>query len=83
MILVLIQSLQQNVLNVEVRTQFVSTFDQNSLFPHITLDEILEVEFNLSLHLHLPYFDNMDYYQFIWIFERLKKHIKENNEKSQ
>jgi hypothetical protein len=65
---------------VEVRTQFVLPFDQTSLFPRIPLDNILEIEFYLSLYLHIPYFDNLDYYQFLWKYERLNRHFKEKEE---
>jgi hypothetical protein len=60
--------------------KYPSPFDQSSLFPNIGLDEILEIEFHLGMLLHIPYFDDMDYLQFIWKHERLNKYIKDSAE---
>lgn len=50
------------------------------MFPSITLDDILEMEFDIGLLLHIPFFDDLDFYQFQWKFERLQKHKRDLNE---
>lgn len=50
------------------------------MFPSITLDDILEMEFDVGLLLHIPFFDDLDFYQFQWKFERLQKHKRDLNE---
>ena len=67
---------------MEVRTQFKLPFDQSSLFPSLTLDTILEVEFNLSLHLHMNNFNDIEFNEFMWKYERLVKHFKDKEEQA-
>jgi hypothetical protein len=38
------------------------------------------MEFDIGLLLHIPFFDDLDFYQFQWKFERLQKHKRDLNE---
>ena len=67
--------------NAERSTKFQLPFATTSLFPSISIDEILEVEFQLGLELHIPYFNDMDYFEFIWKYERLNKYKVEKSGK--
>ena len=56
-------------------------FAPNSFFPNISLNDILEYEFQISYAMRIPFFhfDEMEFYEFIWFFERLAKQKKEES----
>jgi hypothetical protein len=39
------------------------------------------MEFALGFHLSISVFDNLDFFQFEWKFDRVQKHIKEENDR--
>ena len=44
------------------------------------LDDILELEFQLAYNLNIPFgFGQMEYYEFVWFFERLIEERKKEN----
>jgi len=48
------------------------------------LNDILEIEFQIGYYMKImPKFDNMEFFELIWLYERLaakKKEEKENNQ---
>lgn len=51
-------------------------------FPNISLNDILELEFQLSYNMHIPFeFDNKEFYEFIFLYERLVQERKNENER--
>lgn len=59
--------------------RYLPAFNPISLFPDISLDEILELEFNLGMYLNIPYFDNIDWYDMEWKNSRLLKFLEKKN----
>lgn len=37
------------------------------------------MEFEIGMFLHIPIFEEMDFYQFQWKFDRIQKHKKQLN----
>ena len=62
--------------------RYPPAFNPISLFPDISLDEILEIEFTLGMHLNIPYFDNIDWYDMEWKYNRTLKFIEKKNNPS-
>lgn len=53
----------------------------NSFFLNVPLNEILEREFQLSYNMGIPFdYDNKEYYEFVWLYERLVDQRKQENE---
>ena len=48
----------------------VLRFEQNSSFPNISSNYILEQQFVCSIKLHMPPNDNMSYYELDWFYSR-------------
>lgn len=47
-------------------------FTPTSFFPRLQLTDILEIEFQMTYALGIPFsYNNMEYYEFIWRYERL------------
>ena len=58
-----------------------SRFTPNSFFPNIKLNDILEIEFQISNALGIPFeYNDMEYYEFVWRYERLVEERKKENE---
>lgn len=63
---------------VEVRPKRGSRFEKNSLFPHISLQNLHEMEFQISDEMKIPMnFDHMDFLQFCWLHNRVLRKVKE------
>lgn len=53
-------------------------------FPNIKLNEILEIEFQFGYALGiLPSFNEMEFYELIWLYERMAEQRKKENEDQQ
>lgn len=63
-------------------TRYQLAFDRSFFFPDIGLDDILEMEFQLSLHLHIPYFNHLEFFEVEKKFARLQEHFKMIQEKT-
>lgn len=51
---------------------------KTSLFPTISIEEILEIEFKIAYNLKVkPDFNEKDWPEFVWLYERLAKQINE------
>ena len=47
----------------------------------MNLDDILELEFQMTYSLNIPFdYNDMEYYEFVWRFERLVTERKRENE---
>jgi hypothetical protein len=58
-------------------------FAPNSLFPNISLNDRLEIEFQFAYNMGIPFeFDNKEFFEFIWLFERLSDQRKKENEQT-
>lgn len=57
----------------------------SSFFLNVPLNKILELEFQLGYNVGIPFnFDNKEYYEFVWLYERLvEQRQKENESKRQ
>lgn len=75
----LVRRLKYIVISVKKSTIYHSPFDKISFFPSISLDDVLEMEFEIGMFLHIPIFEEMDFYQFQWKFDRIQKHKKQLN----
>lgn len=54
-----------------------------SLFPNISLNEILEIEFQYSYAMKIkPDFNNMEFFELIWFYERLSEQRQKENEEA-
>ena len=52
-------------------------FAPTSFFPKIQLDDILELEFQISYNLDIPFeYNDKEYYEFVWMFDRLVQQRK-------
>jgi len=52
-----------------------------SLFPNIPINDIFEIEFRLGYYFKCsPEFNEMDFHQFNWQYERLSKELKDNGD---
>ena len=70
------------VWNVEDLPRWGLRFAQNSFFPSVPLNDILELEFQLAYAMSIPIeFDNKEYFEFIWFYERLAEQRKKENER--
>lgn len=59
-------------------------FARNSLFPHLSLNDILEVEFQFGLAMGIsPSFNDWEFFELIWKFERMVEQRKKENEEAQ
>jgi hypothetical protein len=59
-------------------------FGKNSLFPNISLSDILELEFQLGYSMGIkPNFNDMEFFEFIWMYERMGEQRKKENEQQQ
>lgn len=59
-------------------------FAKTSLFPSISYDEILELEFMMSYRLNIPFeYNNKEFYELVWLYERLGRQIEEENQRQQ
>ena len=59
-------------------------FDRTSFFPNIELNDILEREFQISYNMNIPFdYNKMEYYEFVWYFERLVKARNDENSEAQ
>jgi len=59
-------------------------FVKTSLFPSISYDEILELEFMMSYRLNIPFeYNNKEFYELVWLYERLGRQIEEENQRQQ
>ena len=57
---------------------------KTSLFPNISYDEILELEFMMSYKLNIPFeYNNKEFYEIVWLYERLGRQIQEENQRQQ
>lgn len=67
---------------MEVRPMREFRFVPTSLFPHIDLQSILEMEFKISETLGIPLnFDDMDFLQFHWRYRRVLEKIQADNKR--
>ena len=58
-----------------------SRFTPTSFFPSIELNDILEIEFQLTKALTIPFdYNKWEYYEFVWRFERLVDDRNAENE---
>ena len=56
-------------------------FEKTSLFPHIDLVSLFEMEFKISEVLHIPLnFDDMDFLEFSWMYRRVLEKIKKQQD---
>ena len=56
-------------------------FTPTSFFPNLNLNDILEIEFQLTYNLNIPFeYNHMEYYEFVWLFERLVEERKKESE---
>lgn len=56
-------------------------FTPTSFFPRIELNDILEIEFQLTKALTIPFdYNKWEYYEFVWRFERLVDDRNSENE---
>lgn len=56
-------------------------FVPTSFFPNIELNDIWEREFQLSYTMNIPFdYDHMEFYEFVWRFERLVEERKREND---
>ena len=56
-------------------------FTPSSFFPALNLNEILELEFQMTNALHIPFdYNQWEYYEFVWRFERLVDERNKENE---
>jgi hypothetical protein len=74
MLLVVIQIVRRSA-------RYLPAFNPISLFPDISLDEILEIEFTLGMNLNIPYFDNIDWYEMEWKYNRFLKFLESKTQK--
>lgn len=52
-------------------------FNLSSFFPKIELNQILEYEFSIGYTIGIPIeFNNKEYYEFVWLYERLVEEKK-------
>lgn len=60
-------------------------FTATSLFPNLSLNDLLEIEFSISYKMNIPFdYNNKEFYELVWIYERLAEEIKtENNRQSE
>ena len=50
----------------------------------MNLSDVLELEFQLAYNLNIPFgFNQMEYYEFVWFFERLVEERKKENAESE
>lgn len=56
-------------------------FKKTLLFPNVNLNDILEMQFQLGYAMHIaPFFDNIDFFEFVWLYERMAEQRKTENE---
>jgi len=59
-------------------------FTPTSFFPNLELNDILEIEFQMTNALGIPFeYNQMEYYEFVWRFERLVEERKQENDRAQ
>lgn len=59
-------------------------FAKTSLFPNISYDDILEIEFMMTYRLGIPFeYNNKEFYELIWLYERLGRQIEKENQQKQ
>ena len=70
-----------NVINVEVLARWRLRFTNLSFFPRINLNDILEYQFQISNNMYgRSDFDTMDFFEFIWLYERLAKEKRKRSD---
>jgi len=73
-----------HVIFVEVKPNWGYHFVPTSFFPAISLDEILEREFQITYALNIPFdYNDKEYYEFVWFYERLVKQRNDDNAEEQ
>lgn len=55
-------------------------FNLNSFFPSISIEQILELEFNLAIYAHITNIEHRDFYEVLTLNEMLNNHISRKNE---
>ena len=71
------------MISVEVRPRWGSPFEPTFLFPRISLNDILELEFQVARAMQISMnFDNKEFFEFIWLYERLAEERKRENEQA-
>ena len=72
------------VIVVEVYPLQGLRFVPTSFFPNISLTDILELEFDLSYAMQIPFdWDQKEFFEFIWFYERLTSQKKREREAEQ
>lgn len=58
-------------------------FEKTSFFPNIKIDDILELQFQLTYNLNQPFnYDDVDYYELVWLYDRLVYERQKENERT-
>jgi len=72
-----------NVINVKELVPLGSRFVPTSLFPNLSINDINEIEFRVGYHFKCrPIFDDVDFHQLLWQYERLVKEIENKDGES-
>ena len=71
-----------HVKSVEVPQLLRYPFEKTSFFPKLSLTDILEMGFQIGYYMKInPKFDEMEFFELVWLYERLASQRKEENER--
>lgn len=58
-------------------------FKKISLFPNISLNDVLEIEFQLGYAMGItPYFNDIEFFELVWMYERMAEQRQKENEEA-